>query len=109
MKARVHFIRVNRDPPGNERDLVESISDAGLSITSNPHSHIKFVPVSIVHSGFHNADIAEAKRAFDLRTRRRRSHSAVDNATRDAHAGGDSTLQLSRGEKPPQEKPTNRS
>jgi hypothetical protein len=54
-------------------------------------------------------DTAEAKRAFDLQIQTRKSRTAADTAERDARDGGDSTLQISRGEKPPQEKPADRS
>jgi hypothetical protein len=48
-------------------------------------------------------------RAFDLRTRKRKSRNAIDNATPGARAGGDSTHPLSKGEKPPQEKAADKS
>jgi hypothetical protein len=70
---------------------------------------IKFVPVEIVRSNFRTVDTAEAKRAFDLQIQTRKSRTAADSAKRDARDGGDSTLRISRGEKPPQEKPADRS
>jgi hypothetical protein len=54
-------------------------------------------------------DSAEAKQAFDPQIQTRKSRTATDTAKRDARDGGDSTLQISRGEKPPQEKQAGRS
>jgi hypothetical protein len=70
---------------------------------------IKFVPVSVVRSNFRNVDTAEARRAFDPQIQTRKSRTAADSAKRDARDGGDSTLRISKGEKPPQGKPANRS
>jgi hypothetical protein len=46
---------------------------------------------------------------FDLQIRMRKSRSATGDAMRAAHAGADSTPQLSREEKPPQEKAADKS
>jgi hypothetical protein len=54
-------------------------------------------------------DTGEAKQAFDLQTQTRKSRTVTDTAKRGVRDGDDSTHQLSRGEKPPQEKPANRS
>jgi hypothetical protein len=54
-------------------------------------------------------DSAEAKQPFDPQIQARKSRTAADAAKRDARDAGDSTLRISRGEKPPQEKPANRS
>ena len=35
----VDFVRINRDPTRDERDLVETIGHARFSISANPHSH----------------------------------------------------------------------
>jgi hypothetical protein len=48
-------------------------------------------------------------RQSDLQIRTRKSRSATDTAGPDARVGGDSTLPLSRREKPPQEKAANKS
>jgi hypothetical protein len=70
---------------------------------------IKYAPVYIFRSNFRSVDTAEARRAFDLQTQTRRSRNAADSAMRGARVGDDSTHQLSRGGKLPQEKPANRS
>jgi len=54
-------------------------------------------------------DTAEAKHSFDLQTQTRKSRNATGSAKRGARVGDGSTHQLSRGEKPPQEKPAGRS
>jgi len=48
-------------------------------------------------------------RPFDPQIETRRSRSATDAVKPGAPAAGDSTLPLSRGEKPPQEKAANKS
>jgi hypothetical protein len=48
-------------------------------------------------------------RPFDLQIQTRKSRSATDTAKLGALVADDSILLLSRGEKPPQEKATNRS
>jgi hypothetical protein len=47
--------------------------------------------------------------SFDLQIRTRKSRSEADAVRLDAHAGADSTLPLSREEKPPQEKAADKS
>jgi hypothetical protein len=48
-------------------------------------------------------------RPFGLQIRTRKSRSATDAPEPDALVAGDSILQLSKGEKPPQEKAANKS
>ena len=48
-------------------------------------------------------------RPFDLQIQTRKSRNATDTVKLGALVAGDSTLPLSRGEKPPQEKAANKS
>src|SRR5438874_5847050 len=40
-KGSIDLVRIDRDAARHERDLVETVSHARFSVTTNPHSHIK--------------------------------------------------------------------
>src|SRR5881398_2403929 len=46
-KGSIDLVRIDRDAARDQRDLVETISHAGFSVTANPHSHIKIKYVRI--------------------------------------------------------------